>query len=208
MERDGFVYVRDVLSAESVKLFAAQLKAELQQTGPGAAAAPPAAQIGKKRKTEGKATLAPSSPPPPTSKKATATTWAEDRTTPSVSLDDRATWPRKGTRRVVELAPFSEGKHWDELLGSPKLASTLDGLLGCGGWELRGNSATRPGPGPSEKVGSGHSAEESVRHWYCPVVFPGACAYLRVFQSLALACALCTLPLQLPIFLLMCLPMT
>lgn len=64
MERDGFVYVRDVLSAESVKLFAAQLKAELQQTGPGAAAAPPAAQIGKKRKTEAKATLAPSSPPP------------------------------------------------------------------------------------------------------------------------------------------------
>ena len=94
MDANGFVYVRGVLSAESVRLFAEQINAELQQTGPaGVAAATSEQQVGKKRKVE------------------TKTTWAEDRTTPSVSLDDKSTWPRKGTRRVVELAPLSVGMY-------------------------------------------------------------------------------------------------
>jgi len=135
----GYQYVRGVLSAESIALFADQLNEELNQEGPDAAA-----------------------------------NWAEDRTTQCVSLDDASTWPRKGDRRVVELAPLSKGAHWDELLSAPKLRDVLDALLGVNGWELPLNSVSdgRPGPGPSEKVGTGHTPDASVRHWYCPVVFP------------------------------------
>lgn len=89
----------------------------------------------------------------------------------------------------MELAPLSKGPHWDELISSQKLRDVLDSVLGANGWELPLNSVSdgRPGPGPREKVGTGHGADASVRHWYCPVVFPESadCAPKRAVDDTA-----------------------
>jgi hypothetical protein len=182
-QRFGFAYVRGVLSPTSIKMFEEQLELELTQPAPEGWGGGGGGVANK----EEELAVAPDRPAKVAridvassavgtdgsgAGKRMGPTWAEDRSSPAVSLRDRSTWPRKGTRRVVECAPLSDGGQWAELLNSDKLATALDTLLGVGAWELNGNSATAPGPGPSEKVGTGHAAETSVRHWYCPVVFP------------------------------------
>jgi hypothetical protein len=180
-QRFGFAYVRGVLSPSSIKLFEEQLELELTQPAPegwggggGVANKEEEPAVAPDRPAKVARIDVASSVGTDSSGagKRMGPTWAEDRSSPAVSLRDCSTWPRKGTRRVVECAPLSEGGQWAELLNSDRLATALDTLLGVGAWELNGNSATAPGPGPSEKVGTGHAAETSVRHWYCPVVFP------------------------------------
>eukprot|EP01048_Picozoa_sp_COSAG05_P002516 COSAG05_NODE_105_length_18793_cov_115.346421_2_plen_156_part_00 len=62
---------------------------------------------------------------------------------------------------MVECVPPGVGvKHWEELIGAPKLVDALDEVLGRKAWELPANSADfSPGT-------------EYIRQWYAPVVFP------------------------------------
>eukprot|EP00606_Chrysophyceae_sp_TOSAG23-5_P001269 GSChrysophyteH2.ASY1.ANO1.1201.1 assembled CDS len=148
MVQHGFCYVRSAVSNPgAIEAFRRQLAAELacagSDTGASGASSTDASHSGS----------------------GSAVTWAADRNTPAVQLDDHSTWPKKGARRVTETVPVSQGLHWQQLLQSPKLETVLDALLGQGGWELNANL---------DPVGIGHTADEAVRHWYCPVVFPEA----------------------------------
>lgn len=86
--------------------------------------------------------------------------------TSAVRLDDAATWPTGGGRRVMECAPAARGAHWPALRSAPVLVSALDALLGTGCWELPFNG--------DDECTQRHECWSGgpVRFWYFPIVFP------------------------------------
>ena len=80
----------------------------------------------------------------------------------SSAVDDVATWPRGGKRRVAECLPSGRGAHWSAIAAAGTfVAAALDAIMGAGDWELPFN----PRDIPADKT-------FSVRHWYAPIVFP------------------------------------
>ena len=80
-----------------------------------------------------------------------------ERCVGAVDLEAPLTWPKKGSRRVVECAPTANGNevHWDQLRQG--LTPMLNTLLGENQWELPFNRVDDP---------------EHIRHFYCPITFP------------------------------------
>lgn len=110
-----------------------------------------------------------------------------ERAVGPVQLSEPKTWPTGGQRRVVEVVPPAVGVHWEGLLSSGPLSTTLDAVLGQGQWCLPTNTAT------SEAFAGLDAAEpKPVRNWYCPITFPerwdGADPHAPVGSVRELAC--------------------